>query len=481
MPDTSAPSPVATLFGRGSAYAAGVVVQLGVAALALPVVTRIAEPGAFGLIATALIVTNLLAVTVDLGLSRAVLRRHFRGEAGPAQARALLTAAVLTTIVTSALVDVSGPWWSRIFADVPYGAELRLAVWGAAAVAARNAVQAVLRARDRTGWYVTVMLLSTAGAQLLGVALMLRTGAGPVAYLAGLAAGAGIAALVGLIVARPRLSPAFDGDLMGWALRFAGPALPAEVAAVAIWFGDRVIIERLVDLEAVGRYQIAYTLGSVMLMLTMAASQAWAPLIHGAAPEDRLAVTDRTRHALMEMAGYGVVAVALLSPLGLLILAPAAYEPLGLVTVVAVVALATLPLVSQQAATHLISDAERTGALASRGVAAVVVNLALNVALVPPLGLTGAALATLLTYLAYAYLLGRVARRTAGASQSSATRVWLLTSLGAAAGAFLPTGGAWLAIRVVAGIAVAVALLRAARRHLTASRTTDAVPTGTPA
>jgi O-antigen/teichoic acid export membrane protein len=475
-----ATSPVAALLGRGSAYAAGVVVQIAVAGLALPVVTRLVRPEAFGLIATALIVTNLLAVTVDLGLSRAVMRRYFRGAAGPCEARRLLTLTVLVTVAVTVVIDVAGPAWSRIFADVPYGTELRVAVWGAAAVAVRNGAQSILRAEDRTGWYLAMMMLSTAGAQVLGVVLLWSSGGVPAAYLGGLAAGAAVAALVGLVVSRA--TPALARhDVAGWGLRFAGPVLVAEASAVAIWFGDRVIIERLLGLEAVGRYQIAYTLGAVTLMITMAISQAWAPLIHAAAPGDRGRFTAQSRRGLLQVVGYAAVALGLASPLGLVILAPSSYEPTNLVPVVAVVAAAALPLVAQQAATHLIADAERTSLLASRGLLAVVLNLSLNVVLVPVVGLLGAAVATLLTYVGYAVLVTRAASAIAGAESPLMRSTWISVGVGVVAGALLPTGGLWLGLRLFAAVAVGVLLLRAGRRLMAATDAADVEPAGSPA
>lgn len=467
-------SPLAAFLSRGSVYVTGVVAQIVVAAIALPIVTRLVDPSVFGLIAAALLVTNLLAVVVDLGLSRAVLRCHYRVGEGPRQARSLLSLALVAAIVTTALADLLGPWWIRVFADVPYAVPLRLAVWTAAAVAIRNATQAVLRANDRTGWHVTTALLSTAGGQVLGVLLLWRTDGGVASYMLGLALGALAAAVLGLAIAKPRLRGLLDRRLVGWAMRFAAPTVPAELAAVAIWFVDRVVIERLAGLEAVARYQIAYTVGSVVLMMAMGASQAWAPLIHGEPASTRVATTQRTLAVFTEVAAYAVAGLALASPLALMLLAPATYDPVPLVGVVAVVALAALPLIRQQAATHLLADRERTTVLATRGLAAVALNIGLNVALAPRWGLMGAAMATVLTYLGYAWSLGRAARRVAGFAPGKHGVAWAIALAGVAAGSLLPAEGTGLTVRLAGTALLALALARAVRRLLGTPRRDDA-------
>lgn len=439
----------------GGSYAGGVALQIVVQALSLPVLTRLLEPSQYGLTATALVVANLLAVVVDVGLSRAVTRAWFRGAGGPVDARALVAAGLLLVALLSALALFTTPLWGGWLGGDEVGV-LRAAVLLAAAMAARNLVLGLLRAAGRYRGYLLVMVLSTSGAQLLALLAVARGGTA-FSYVLGLAVGALATAVLGIALVRPRLRPSAGGGLWSWGARFGVLLVPGELAAVAIWFSDRIVLERLLGLEAVGRYQVAYTLGSILLMLAMGVSQAWAPLLYGASAAERPALAARSRAALLRLGGYGAAALALAAPPVLVLLIPSDYRPAGLFAVTAVVALCVLPLLSQQGAAHLLTGVDRPGVLALSAVAAAVLNVVATLALVPVLGLLGAALATLLTYVAYAGVLARAARRWAAARFTFEATPWLVAIIGAAVGTALPASGIWLVPRLL-GIGVCVLL-----------------------
>jgi O-antigen/teichoic acid export membrane protein len=453
----------------GGSYAGGVVLQIVVQALSLPVLTRLLEPAEYGLVATALVVGNLLAVVVDLGLSRTVTRAWFRGGDGPAEAKSLVVLGLLAVTAVSLLAAGTAPVWGAWVRD---DALVQVAVLLAAAMAARNVLLGLLRAQARARAYLAVMVLSTSGAQLFGLAAA-AVGRTSFSYVFGLAAGSAVAALLGVLLVRPQVRPLRWRGLWAWATRFGLILVPGELAAVAIWFSDRLVVERLLGLEAVGRYQVAYTLGSVLLMLAMGVSQAWGPVVYAAEPAERGRVAEETRAVLLAAGGLCAAALALAAPPVLVAVVPAEYRPEGLSGVTAVVALCVLPLLAQQGAAHLLTAAERTGVLAAGAVGAAGLNLLATLLLVPVLGLLGAALATLVAYLAWAVFLTARAQREAGGSFRFRPSPWAVGAVGALLGVLLPLGGAGLALRA-AGVLVCGLLVLARLRPLLAARGTSA-------
>lgn len=429
----------------GGSYAGGVVLQIVVQALSLPVLTRLLEPSEYGAVATALVIGNLLAVVVDLGLSRAVTRAWFRGPDGPNEAKALVVLGLLLVAAASLTAAATAAVWGGWAGDLVL---LRLAVLLAAAMAARNLLLGLLRAQGRARPYVLVMVLSTSGAQVLGLVAAVA-GRSAFSYVCGLAAGSALAALLGLALVRPQLRPLRRRALWAWGARFGLLLVPGELAAVAIWFSDRLVVERLLGLEAVGRYQVAYTVGSVLLMLAMGVSQAWGPVIYAAEGGERSRVAQETGAPLLAVGGLAAAALALAAPPLLVVAVPASYRPEGLSAVTAVVALCVLPLLAQQGSAHLLTAAERTARLAAGAVGAAVANLLLTLLLVPSLGLLGAAVATLLAYLLWAAVL------TPWGSGSFLLQgtPWAIGTAGAVLGAVLPVGGPGLAVRLVAVLA----------------------------
>ena len=69
----------------------------------------------------------------------------------------------------------------------------------------------------------------------------------------------------------------------------------------ALSAGDRVVIERFEGIEQVGRYQVAYLIGSLGILLLNALNSAWSPIIYGAG-DDRWSILRRTSGIVHEMA-----------------------------------------------------------------------------------------------------------------------------------------------------------------------------------
>lgn len=463
-------TPLSRLGVTGGSYAGGVVLQILVQALSLPVLTRLLEPAEYGLVATALVVGNLLAVVVDLGLSRTITRAWFRGTDGPAEAKALVVLGLLAITATSALAAATASLWGAWAGD---DALIRVAVLLAASMAARNVLLGLLRAQARARPYLAVMIMSTSGAQLLGLAAA-AAGRSSFSYVCGLAVGSVAAGLLGLLIVRPQVGPLRQRGLWSWGTRFGLLLVPGELAAVAIWFSDRLVVERLLGFEAVGRYQVAYTLGSVLLMLAMGVSQAWGPVVYAAEPAERGRVAEQTQAVLLSAGGLCAAALALAAPPVLVAVIPADYRPEGLSAVTAVVALCVLPLLAQQGAAHLLTAAERTGVLAAGAVGAALLNLLATLLLVPLLGLLGAGLATLLAYLGWAAFLTSWAQRDASGAFRFRPSPWAVGSAGALLGAVLPIAGPGLAVRLVGVLGCGV-LLHSRLRPLLSARAGAAV------
>jgi O-antigen/teichoic acid export membrane protein len=470
---TAAPSAGPRFAVTGGSYAGGVALQIAVQALSLPVLTRLLEPGEYGLVATGLVVGNLLAVVVDLGLSRTATRAYFRAAEGPEEAGALVAAGLVVVTGLSVAAALTASLWSGWLGGDGVRV-LQAAVLLGAAMAGRNLALGWLRAADRARAYLTVMVLSTSAAQLLGLLTAARWGTA-LSYVLGLGVGAVAATVLGVALVRPRLAGR-RGQSWGWAGRFGLLLVPGELAAVVVWFSDRIVLERLLGLEAVGRYQVAYTLGSVLLMLAMGISQAWAPVVYAAAQADRPAVAEQTRRLLLAVGGYSVAALALAAPPVLVALIPSEYRPESLFAVTAVVALCVLPLVAQQGAAHLLTGAERVGVLAVAAVGTAVLNVVATLALVPVLGLLGAAVATLVTYVVWAAVLSRAASRLAEGCFRFRPAPWVVAAAGIAIGVALPASGPWLLLRA-GGVVLCGVVVLSRLRPMLAERSVE-VPAG---
>ena len=112
-------------------------------------------------------------------------------------------------------------------------------------------------------------------------------------------------------------------------LAIALPTVPHSVALYVMSAGDRVVVERLEGIAAVGRYHVAYVVGSVD------PARRWQSTTHGrhlcSAPVQRAVdVLPATTTAVARVGAIASVGLALVAPLALTVAAPDNYALGGL-------------------------------------------------------------------------------------------------------------------------------------------------------
>ena len=454
---------VRELLGRGSVYTLATAAQAMAGLLVVPVVTRLLDPAEYGVVASAMVVLQLLGLAAALGLPGVIMLEWFDGADGPTRARRLAVTTVLGAVLVAALVDLTGPWWSTLFSGLGYDAPLRLAVWSAVPLAAVGASQGLLRSARRAGTFVAVTLAATLGAQLLALAAMLVVGATPTAYFGGLFVGLSTAGLAGLLLGGVRSPRPADLRVTRRSLGTGMPTVPHSIALFALFAVDRVMVERYDGLAAAGRYQLAYLVGAVGLSLVAAVNNAWSPIILSAQSDARWRALAQTSKALTRLAVPIVAGTALAAPILLGVAAPSSYDTAALSDVTVLVAASLLPYVLYLSNVHVVFFHRRTNVLAVATPVAATANVALNVLLIPAWGLAGAAVASVLGYLLLAGFVALAARRLAAVPWAAADRwwCWLAGAAAVSVALVLPTeGGPWLVLRglgtVLAGAAVLV-------------------------
>lgn len=444
-----------SLFGRGLLYVVVAAVQMVTAALASPVLAHLLrDPAAFGSLSTAIALHQLLVVFGLIGLDQAVILKRAQ-DGHDRDVRALAASAMLLTALVTTALWVSSAAWAGLVGFEP-GSELLLAtvLWTVPSSGVM-VVLGLLLGGDRLRAYALTSLLAVVGGQALGVALVLTVARSATAYAWGLVVADAAAAAVGFFLTRPRWGQALRWDLIRPALAFGAPLMLGSLSNFVLNAGDRIIIQRLAGAAEVGRYQIAYTVGFVAVTLVGLTASAWTPRF--AAVVDRGAravVMCRSRDALYRLLAPVTLGVILASPLLLRIVAPASYEPAGLLPVVLLVLLTAYPVAASGATGRMLITEKRTRVLASWAIVAAVSNVVLNLLLVPVAGVLGAAAATL----------GAFALQAAGQRFSVGARAWprtpprllvlvLVTVTLASASVELPQTTPWVVARFVLAVA----------------------------
>jgi O-antigen/teichoic acid export membrane protein len=450
---------VSGLFGRDMIYLALWGLQIVLAAALTPATTRLMSKPAFGQASAAIAVMQLLNCLFSFSLYTAVQRAH-AGENGEEHARHLVALAIVLAVITGAITYATGRWWCPLLGLGPFPAVIRYAVLWAMMTAITAPALGLLRSQDKLKAFFAASFSQSVLAQALALGLVVLVRATAASYMLGQLLGEVITAVIALSLARPLLPRREDAPLLAGALRFSSALVPATVATFLMEASDRIVIHGDLGAGAVGRYAVARNIGGFTVVLLQLVTFVWMPRLFGM--KDLVArrnVLATSRDALYGLVVTFAIAIAAASPLLLWLWAPPSYDPHSLLLITALIAAGALPVADSLIYQQVLILNGRTGAVAVASVAMSLLNLGLNLLLVPVLGIDGSA-----GIACFCFALGAARWRwLAGAAGPPTNRRPLLLSLAGVAicigSAAVPTAGIALVLRLLVALAAAVAFV----------------------
>lgn len=441
------------LFGRDSLFMMLWAVQLVAAALVTPLMTRLLDAPNFGEVTAANAVMQVLFVLAGFGLHQAI-QKHY-AEGGTVEPAKILTAAIVGALVLTALVDLTGPVWAEWVGFSGYTAPVRIAVLWAGISAVTNTAIALLRSQDRLLAFSTVSLLQSVVAEVTSLVLVVVFDATATMFLLGQLALQVIATVAALIMVRPAMLRVGDRVMLKRALAFGLPLVPAALCTFLLNSSDRLIIQSELGFTEVGRYQVAYNVGALPMLMLGLLNLNWMPRIFAFREADeRDAVIAASRDLLYLLLIPALIGLAVGAPLVLRVWAPPDYQPETLQLVHAIVLVSAIPYAAGLAVTRSLMAVGSTGYLAIAQAVAAAVNVALNLLLIPRWGLEGSAVATLIAMSILHLLLLARAKRLVSVK---GPRPGLLAALAATAGATIAV--TWVPFDSLTLVRVLVVLL----------------------
>ena len=447
------------LSGFGSqfaTYSIGSVLQRGLAFLILPFVTRILGAEEFGEATVAAAAGVVLSYLFTLGLNMTIVRTYFdeTTERGPSEWAAQLRLQALAAVALATIAWITGPWWSSAFSEIDWGASLQLAVLYAVPVSIQATSQGVLRAAQRPAAFTSVALSQTILSGALGI--WLATVFGAPGYIGGLGLGSLVAATLAF---RLTYRPAdWQWGSLRAALRLSMPFLIHSLSMWTLALADRVVIENVKGLEAVAMYHVAYVVATAPSFLLDAAQASWAPKYYERIDPEKASLPLALARPATTLGLIVGVATALIAPAVVAILAPASFgysaAVVGFVSATAAVQASYLVGVA------VLLDNKASGWVGIASGVAAVLNVSLNLVLVPSFGLAGAAAATVVAFAVQALIVAVGFRQllTRPLPIGSLVARWVGAVAIASAAAALPTDvGGW--IMRTAGLVVAAVVM----------------------
>jgi O-antigen/teichoic acid export membrane protein len=386
--------------GRHSAvYGLGGIVSRVLAVFLLPLYTRYLDTADLGAVGLIVALSAVLVTILRAGISSAFFRFYFDSQE-PARRRLVVRTSFWFTMASATAGLAAGVLLAEPIADLLGLDDANLVRAGFVGVWAQmnyEQLTALFRAEERSTAFVAASLANIAVTVAATILLVVVWEQGALGVIVGNFTGTLVIYLALLVVHREQLGLEFSRPLLREMNRFGLPLVPAALALIAVNFSDRFFLVHLASLEEVGLYEIGVRIASAMVLLLTAFRMAW-PAFAYSIEDD--AEAKRTYAFvltyLVVVASWLALALGLLAPwLVRLLTQPEFYEG---ERVVAPLAFGGMAYAAYIVMAIGVGRAKRTQFnWAITGLAAVV-NVALNLILIPAYGIMGAAAATVAAY-----------------------------------------------------------------------------------
>ena len=267
------------LFGHAAIYTLSNFAVAGVPFLLLPVLTRVLDPAAYGVVAMFSLVVAFMSVGVGLNVHGAITVRYFDRSSFdiPKYVSTALVILAVSTSLMLALVFITGTRIAEItsipkqwlyaavlVAFLQFLVQIVLALWQASKKPIKYGALRITHAfLDAIGSIILVLVLALSWQGRLSGML--------VAWLC-----AAIIAVYFMVregwVARS-IDPTYGKD----ALNYGVPLVPHAVGGLLLGMADRFMVNNILDVSSTGIYVVAVQLGLILGMLADSFNKAFAP------------------------------------------------------------------------------------------------------------------------------------------------------------------------------------------------------------
>lgn len=384
-------------------YGSGDILLRAAGIITLPIYTRIFSPVQYGVLSLIMTVTALLGSVISLGLENSYALYYF--EAKSQRDRQVLTSSLLlfvalwTTAVVVLLIPFTGLFSSWSFSAKQHGILFILGFLSVPLTLVASLCGQSLRNEFKPALFAVLnaVTLSLTIACNLFCVVVLKLG------LPGLLAGTLIASAIVLPVrlwtVRNLLRPAFSGAVMRRMLSYGLPLVPMGLAYWVFASSDRFVLGKLSTLGQLGLYAVANNLTNVLAFVNTAVGLAWVPhavRVNEDHPDSAPAFFGQVATYLLVTFGVVCIGLTAFAPELLTLVAPAEFH--GASAAVGPLALGFVAAASTQVTALGISLSKKTQYFAIVSWSAALLNLGLNVLLVPRWGMLASSWATAAAY-----------------------------------------------------------------------------------
>jgi O-antigen/teichoic acid export membrane protein len=429
----------------GAAYTAASILSKLIAVALLPLYTRYLSTTDYGAAEVMFAAVVAASIVVRLGAIEALLRFYYKDGEDPARVVATSFAALFWLATAAALLALpfAGPISEALL--VHSAPDLaRISIGGLWVLTMFEYLLTLFRLEERSRAYFVTTILNVLVTIVLTVVLVVGAGEGARGLLLGSYASGAAFVLALIVVHRRRLSLVVDRSLLRRLMRFGLPTMPAELSLYMLNFVDRIILVRSAGLAEAGLYSLAVKFAQGVNVLVRGFQLAWPPLAYSIRDDGE------ARRAYAAVVTWFVAACAfVVTGMWLLsrwiVRAFAAPEFFGSYKAIGLIATGVTLYALYMVLVVILGRTGRTEFNFPATGAALAANVGLNLVLVPQLGIVGAGIALVASYLVVLVLMYAFTQRLFAVPYEWArlARIVLVSGTLVALGELLlPTSGA---------------------------------------
>jgi len=396
-------SEIKSLATKSAIYGAGDLFLKAISFLLLPLYTRLLNPSDYGIWALANVVSSVASIFISLSIHGFIPVIYF-DKSGEEERRenigTLFVSVVLLGGAIALLLDQLGSLLLPIVVrDVPFHPYIRFAIWTTYLTSWGLIPLRLLQTQERSSLYVIFSLLGSLLQIGLALWFLARLRWGVTGILTGYLIAALIMTVPYTTLALHTLTLSFKANVLKQALIFSLPLVPHSLSSWLLELSDRTILQWYVPLDHLGLYSLAYSYGTLLNLVAYAMNLAWVPYLFRIDAERGTKIAPQ----LGQMGTYFAMTLCLAALfLGLaaqptiVLLTPPEYHDAGKIAswIVAGILLSSLYYFP----VNFLFLRRQTAIVPQITGISSVVNIILNICLIPIYGVIAAAWTTFLSY-----------------------------------------------------------------------------------
>jgi O-antigen/teichoic acid export membrane protein len=284
---------VTRLTKSSSVYTIASILQNGLSFLLLPLYTKYLTPADYGVIAITTSVNDFLSVFLLLGLNSAITRFYYDYRDRPEELKifwgTILTVIFLTTVsVVTLLIITEGILLKPLTGEIEFYPFIFVSLLTLIFQPFFNIYISITQTREQPQTYVRLTLLQFLLNVGLSILLIVNLKMGVMGALSARSIVMAIMAILSMSLLSREISIGIKFPYLKEALAYALPIIPHSLASQVSAISSKIIINQILNTNAVGLYNIGLMLGSIMSIITTGVNRAFVPIYMDtlSAPDD---------------------------------------------------------------------------------------------------------------------------------------------------------------------------------------------------